>query len=274
MTQKILFIALLLMPISANAEYFDAAARQGVAHYDRQEYEQASNKFLESQTQKPDHPEISYNLGNSDYRLGKYESALESYAKTLADSTDPALQQKSLYNSGNAWYQMGDLDKAIEFYSQALELDPSDIDSKFNLEFTRKRLTQARQSGQIAPRDKTGKGSTQQNGNNPGDDPPSPEADPASGQDGNSDKNSSELAANESGPLKNKNSSPGRETPSLGTTATEDSRTADVLRQMAPMTQKEAERWLASMDEDLKKIMRKQFQGRMDDIFMDPDKDW
>jgi len=267
MTQKILFIALLLMPISANAEYSDAAARQGVAHYDRQEYEQASNKFLESQTQKPDHPEISYNLGNSDYRLGKYESALESYAKTLADSTDPALQQKSLYNSGNAWYQMGDLDKAIEFYSQALELDPSDIDSKFNLEFTRKRLTQARQSGQIAPRDKTGKGSTQQIGNNPGDDPPSPEADPASGQDGNSDKNSPELAANEAGASKNKNSS-------HSTTATEDSRTADVLRQMAPMTQKEAERWLASMDEDLKKIMRKQFQGRMDDIFMDPDKDW
>ena len=272
MTQKILFIALLLMPVSA--ESFDAAARQGVAHYDRQEYEQASNKFLESQTQKPDHPEISYNLGNSDYRLGKYESALESYAKTLADSTDPALQQKSLYNSGNAWYQMGDLDKAIEFYSQALELDPSDIDSKFNLEFTRKRLTQARQSGQIAPRDKTNKGSAQQNDNNPGDDPPSPEANPASSQEENSAGNSSEPAANESGPPKNKISFPDRETPSFGTTATEDSRIADVLRQMAPMTQKEAERWLASMDEDLKKIMRKQFQGRMDDIFMDPDKDW
>lgn len=253
------------MPVSA--ESFDAAARQGVAHYDRQEYEQASNKFLESQTQKPDHPEISYNLGNSDYRLGKYESALESYAKTLADSTDPALQQKSLYNSGNAWYQLGDLDKAIEFYTRALELAPSDIDSKFNLEFTRKRLTRARQSGQIAPRDKTNKGSTQQNDNDPGDDPPSPEADPASGQGGNSDENSSELAANESGPTKNKK-------PAHGITATEDSRTADVLRQMAPMTQKEAERWLASMDEDLKKIMRKQLQGRMDDIFVDPDKDW
>ena len=155
MTRKILILALLLMPLTAGAESLDTTARQGVAHYNLEEFEQASNKFLESQVQNPDHPEVAYNLGNSDYRLEKYEAALESYAKTIAETTDPALQQKSLYNSGNAWYQMGDLDRAIGYYLKALELDPSDVDSKFNLEFTRKRLTRAKESGQIVPRYKT-----------------------------------------------------------------------------------------------------------------------
>lgn len=274
MTHKVLILALLLVPCAAAAEPLDAAARQGVAHYNRQEYQQATNKFLESQTQKPDHPEISYNLGNSDYRLGKYESALESYAKTIAESSDAVLKQKSLYNSGNAWYQLGDLDRAIGFYTQALELDPSDIDSKFNLEFTRKRLTQARESGQIAPRDKTRKGQGTRKGNNPGDDTLSPKAGPASGPGGKSDENSSEHAASESDRSQNKNPSHDRKTPPQETATTENSEVADALHQMAPMTQKEAERWLAAMDEDLKKVMRKQLQGQMKDIFVDPDKDW
>ena len=49
---------------------------------------------------------------------------------------------------------------------------------------------------------------------------------------------------------------------------------ADVLHQMAPMTREEAERWLTSLDEDLKKFMRKQMQGQMKDVFVDPEKDW
>ncbi len=261
MTRKVLILALLLIPFTAGAESLDATARQGVAHYNHEEFEQASNKFLEAQAQKPDHPEVAYNLGNSDYRLEKYESALESYAKALAESTDSALRQKSLYNSGNAWYQLGDLDKAIEYYSKALELDPSDVDSKFNLEFTRKRLTRAKESGQIAPRDKTRQDQNQQNGNNPGDDTQAPEED-RDEKDG------------EPGSSQNKNSSPDKEAPPQGAETPEDSKMADVLHQMAPMTQEEAERWLTSLDEDLKKFMRKQLQGQMKDVFVDPEKDW
>jgi len=268
MTRKVLILALLLIPLTAGAESLDATARQGVAHYNQEEFEQASNKFLESQVQNPDHPEVAYNLGNSDYRLGKYESALESYAKTLAESTDPALKQKSLYNSGNAWYQMGDLDKAIEYYFKALELDPSDVDSKFNLEFTRKRLTRAKESGQIAPRDKTRKDQNQQNGNNPGDDTQALEEDQESGQGEKDGENSSEQASGAP------DSSPGKETPPQGAETPEDSKMADVLHQMAPMTREEAERWLTSLDEDLKKFMRKQMQGQMKDVFVDPEKDW
>ena len=40
------------------------------------------------------------------------------------------------------------------------------------------------------------------------------------------------------------------------------------------MTQEEAESWLTWLDEDLKKFMRRQLQGRMKDIFVDPEKDW
>ena len=46
------------------------------------------------------------------------------------------------------------------------------------------------------------------------------------------------------------------------------------LREMTQMTPEEAERWLGSLSEDLKKITRRQMQGQMKDMFADHDKDW
>ena len=43
---------------------------------------------------------------------------------------------------------------------------------------------------------------------------------------------------------------------------------------MTRMTQEEADRWLGSLSEDLKKITRRQMQGQMKDVFADHDKDW
>jgi tetratricopeptide (TPR) repeat protein len=42
-----------------------------------------------------------------------------------------------VYNLGNSAYRQGRLEEAVELYKRALELDPDDRDAKFNLEFVR-----------------------------------------------------------------------------------------------------------------------------------------
>ena len=52
----------------------------------------------------------AYNLGNRQYKNGKYEDAVESYEKCLKLH---ARSSAVYYNLGNAYFQAGDLGRAI-----------------------------------------------------------------------------------------------------------------------------------------------------------------
>ena len=97
---------------------------------------------MEAHNGKPNDPKISYNLGNSQYKQGEFEKALNNYSFLLDPKNDTKIKQNSAYNMGNALYRMGKLEESIASFKKALELDPSDMDSKFNLEFARKNVYQ------------------------------------------------------------------------------------------------------------------------------------
>lgn len=92
-----------------------------------------------------DSPELRYNLGTAYLKLGKYEDA-EKHLRLALRDVSPKIRQPGSYNLGNrfledarkggadqqATSQM--LDGAIESYKQALRLNPSDMDAKWNLE--------------------------------------------------------------------------------------------------------------------------------------------
>lgn len=257
----------------ALADSLDAAAREGVTHYNREEFEQAASKFEASQLERPNNSQVAYNLANSHYRLGRYEAAVEAYGQALSGTPAAELKQKSYYNMGNAYYRMGYLDKAIESYKQALELNSGDMDSKFNLEWTRKQYEKAVKSGRVGPRNKNlpRERTPQQQGLNPSVPRQEPPETPGS------QKEESETAEN---PSQEKPETAGNppspaSPPAPAEELTEEDRAVrDALQEMIQMSPEEAERWLGSLSEDLKKITRRQMQGQMKDMFVDHDKDW
>lgn len=251
---------------SALADSLDSKAREGVTHYNREEFDQAAAKFEASQLEKPDNSAVAYNLANSHYRLGRYEAAVEAYRDALSENASPELRQKSWYNMGNAYYRMGYMDEAIASYKKALELNPGDMDSKFNLEWTRKQHEKAVKSGQAGPRNKNLHGERDPNAR--GNNPPSPLKE---------EREETQTAKN---PPRDKPDSPEKPRSSssqlpAGEEPTEEDRAVqEALQEMTKMSPEEAERWLGSLSEDLKKIARRQMQGTMKDMFVDHDKDW
>jgi Ca-activated chloride channel homolog len=264
-------------PPAALADAFDSKAREGVTHYNHEEYDQAAAKFQASQLEQSDNPDVAYNLANSLYRLGRYEEAVEAYKKVLAEKTPPTLKQKSYYNMGNAYYRIGYMEESIDAYKKALELNSGDIDSKFNLEWARKQQEKALKSGRIAPRDKNilKQPATSERANNP----PDPQEESEESPDAKTEE-SENLQTTENKP-QDKSRSSGKSAvtptsdPSNENEANEEEQAVqDALQEMTQMTPEEAERWLGSLSEDLKKITRRQMQGKMKDMFADHDKDW
>src|SRR5262245_23442713 len=65
--------------------------REGVAHYDRQDYEKARLAFLQAYLLKP-HPAVLLNLAQSELRAGRHAEAAANFAKYLRENpTAPAL---------------------------------------------------------------------------------------------------------------------------------------------------------------------------------------
>jgi len=272
------FVGLGTLP-AALADSFDSKAREGITHYNSNEFDQAAAKFQASQLEQSDNLDVAYNLANSHFRLGRYEEAVEAYKKVLTEKTPPTLKQKSYYNMGNAYYRMGYMDESIDAYKKALELNSADVDSKFNLEWVRKQQKKARESGRIGPRDKNilQKRGTSKRPNNPPDSQEKPEKSP-NAKTGISENE--QTAKNQ--PQEKNGSSEKSPSPPMPAPLSDNEKEAnakeqaaqDALEEMTRMTPEEAERWLGSLSEDLKKITRRQMQGKMKDVFTDHDKDW
>ena len=93
-----------------------------------------------------DIPEVHFNSGYSAYSNKNFEKAKKDFE--LASQTDSEnLKSMSYYNLGNTLHSKGELEKSLLAFRKAIELNPKDLDSKFNYELT-KRLLQKSQKEQ------------------------------------------------------------------------------------------------------------------------------
>ena len=104
-----------------------------------QAWEEALKHYRDAEIERPESPELSYNIGNAVYQQERYEDALERYLRALS-SDELEHQAWTHYNLGNTLYRSGKYPEAIQAYQKCLELTPDDQDAKFNLEFVRKKM--------------------------------------------------------------------------------------------------------------------------------------
>lgn len=107
--------------------------RQGNQHYAQGDYTQALEDYRRAQVQRPDLPQIGYNIGNTLHRQGDYRKAVEEGRRALFGD-DPLVLARAYYSLGNHYFRLGLLREARTAYKNALIHNPDDLDAKFNLE--------------------------------------------------------------------------------------------------------------------------------------------
>ena len=264
----------LLPPAPAEGESFNAKISQAMDHYQKQEYDEAAKKFLSAEVDRPDTASLSYNLANSKYMDGKYAEALEAYTRADAAATASALKQKSLYNIGNALFRLGKNEEAVLAYKKALELDPSDMDAKFNIEYVREQIKKQEQKDKQEQEDQPSKGDKKDDADDQG------EKD-KKGQDDQGDKDENENHQEpSSGQAQNDEADDSPNPPPPPNPGPSDSPSNNGGRQdpaqadSGELSEEEAERWLSALSEDHKKFSKKQSRGNMKDLFNYQGKDW
>ena len=117
----------------------DASVGRGNRDYSRADYEEALKAYEQARINDPENPRIHYNIGSAQYQTGRFEDAVKSFEQSLSSAKIP-LQARAYYNRGNALFRLGKWDEAIESYKKTLQLDPHDLDAKYNIEFIRRKI--------------------------------------------------------------------------------------------------------------------------------------
>ena len=127
------------------------------------DYSGALAEYRDLQLNLPDSPQLGVNTANTLHKLAEYQRALPEYGKAI-DGKDLALRAIAQYDRGNTLFRMGRYEDARDAYREALRIDPTDRDAKFNLEIVQRVL-----SGRPAqPGQQSGPGQGQSGSPNPG----------------------------------------------------------------------------------------------------------
>ncbi len=146
-------LGLLLLPLGVTAQAPEeeppapAEYSSPYAAWDAGAYDQALRGFADHQTERPDDPELSLNVGATHYKLNDFEAADGQFYRAAAIGDDD-LRAEALYNLGNSAYRQGKLEDAVDFYMASLEANPDDVDAKFNLEFVREEMRRRQEQNQ------------------------------------------------------------------------------------------------------------------------------
>lgn len=112
---------------------------QGEEYYKKEDYKGALKEFQEAQVDAPQRFDLIYNTGNSYYKTNQYKEA-DTLFSSASESKNSNLKKKAFYNRGNAAYRQGKLMEAVENYQRALDIDPKDEDTKYNLDFVKREI--------------------------------------------------------------------------------------------------------------------------------------
>lgn len=255
-------------PPEASPEAASLAAPEGAtakrprdpyAAYEAGLYDQALQGFRDRLARQPESAGLKLAEGGSAYKLGEYQAAEAAY-QAVAQAQDEPLAEHALYNLGNTAYRQGRLEDAIRHYEAALGLDPEDEDARFNLDFVRRDLERRKQQQKQNQQQKGSQGEQQQpdppqQGEDqqpqPGEQPREQERPGAQGADQNDPQQGSQHNGGREPRPEEEHEPRTGEQPAggeQGSQAEEDSRQARGAA-MRPMTQEEADRYLAMLEE-------------------------
>jgi Ca-activated chloride channel homolog len=136
---------LLLLPVLVKAQEENAAIREGNKLYHDRQFDKAMPAYQKAIAQNPKNVTARYNLANARFRTGNMPDAEKAYGDLIENTTENKYKEKGYYNKGVSLTKQQKLQESIDAYKDALKLDATDEDARFNLQ---KALTEQKKQNQ------------------------------------------------------------------------------------------------------------------------------
>lgn len=146
------------------------------------DYEKAAGYYLDAVDHSPLNFKANYNLANAYYRMNQFDKAMERMNTVVNLAPTSFDKAKAYHNIGNGHMMKQDWEGAIDAYKNALRLNPSDEETRYNLAYAQEMKRQ--QDQQKRDQDSNG-----ENNNQSGDSDEENDGESSENQDGNDNEN-------------------------------------------------------------------------------------
>lgn len=122
--------------------------RKGNRQFARERYDLSADSYKQALESAPGNFEATYNLGNTMVRTEQYDKAEQLLTAAAADSLRSDEERaEAFYNLGNAQFAQKKLKEALASYRHSLELNPADMEAKYNYAYTKRLLDENKDGG-------------------------------------------------------------------------------------------------------------------------------
>ncbi len=120
----------------------DQLLREGNRLYQEERYADAEEKYRESLRLEENNIRALFNLGNALYKQGRYSEAQAVFGEITRVTEDHDKLADVLHNLGNSFLGQALIEESIEAYKDALRLSPDQEDTRYNLSYARRLLSE------------------------------------------------------------------------------------------------------------------------------------
>lgn len=141
-------LGLVILSLAGNAQADKRYIRKGNKQYDKGNYSESEILYRKANDKNSGSPESSFNIGDALYKQKKFEDAGKQFMENTSQVNEPEKKAASMYNLGNSLLESKKVQESIEAYKEALKLDPSNKEAKYNLGYAQNLLKQQQQQQQ------------------------------------------------------------------------------------------------------------------------------
>ena len=111
--------------------------RDGNALYDKGKFKEAEMNYRKALDVNKTSPHGQFNLGDAVYQQRNFEESSKIFENLAGSNIPNADKANVLHNLGNSLLEAKDYEKSISAYQHSLLNNPSDRDTKYNLEYAK-----------------------------------------------------------------------------------------------------------------------------------------
>jgi len=119
--------------------------KKGNESFHKGQYGDAEADYKKALQVKPGSATANFNLGDAYYKQKRFQEAGRSFGTFASSPNEEDARAKAFYNAGNSLFKENKFKESIEAYKQALRINPSDDDARYNLEMAKLRQQQQQQ---------------------------------------------------------------------------------------------------------------------------------
>ena len=139
---------LLLVAMNMSAQTDRLYIRQGNKQFRAADYANAEVSYRKALEKNDRNPQALFNLGNALLAQNKDSAAVAEFEKATKVETNELRKSKSFHNMGVICQRHEMYAEAIEAYKQSLRLNPSDDETRYNLELCKRQQKKQQQNQQ------------------------------------------------------------------------------------------------------------------------------